>query len=368
MNEDMKKFRRRVVRSAVLRSALSALGIAGGVLVVSALASWIFAFKEGIWLSVGLFAGVFFGASLLFYFVKYRPSAKDVAASIDALGLEERIITRLELEGDESYIARLQREDAQKALSAADHTLIKIAASSALIVAAAVSMVFALGALTVDSLYTAGVIPGGLEVAAEGRVLRDFKLNYTAPQNGGKIYYWVENGIGEEVTDTIIVKEGEDAPPVIVVPDEGYAFIGWSDGLYDVYRQERAISRSLTVRAKFEAVEYLEDLADDPQNGDQSSQPGQMDPDMPPQDPQRPNDPTGAGNHSDTNKQINDGQTYYGDEYGNAYNDAMDRLGEGSDIPENLQGGISGYLDSIGKGGSDEGGSSGEGSGSTENP
>ena len=135
MKETMNKFRRRLVKNAVLRSLIAAFMIASGVLFVTALASWIFDFKAGIWLAVGLFVGSFAGGAALFYILKFRPSARDVARSIDSLGLEERIITMMELEGDDSYIAQVQRADAQAALAKADHTLLKIAVSVSLIVA-----------------------------------------------------------------------------------------------------------------------------------------------------------------------------------------------------------------------------------------
>lgn len=373
MKDTLKKFRKRIIRGAILKSALASLIIACGVLAVSALASWIFGFKAGLWLSLGLFVGTFLIASLLFFFLKYRPTAKDVARRIDATGLEERLITMMELEGDDSYIARLQREDAQKALAAADHTLIKVAASVALCVAVGVSALFGVGALTVDSLYVAGVLPSGAEAAQFEKDQRQFQVNYSVYKSGGKIYFWEENGIGEEVTAAIPVMSGEDAPAIIVVPDDGYTFVGWSDGVYDPYRKETAVDRSITVRASFEKVEWLEDLMDDSENGDsngnsndEDGEPGDMT-DAPPgeSNTQSPsNSQEGGDGHSDNNKQVNDGNTFYGDEYGQAYEDAMGRLGDESEIPGNLQGGITGYLDSIGKGSSEEDGSSGgEGTG-----
>ncbi len=373
-NDVMKKFRRRILRGAILKSALAALIIASGVLLVTALASWIFGFKEGIWLAIGLFALSFAGAALLFFFFKYRPTAKDVASKIDAIGLEERLITMMELEGDDSYIARLQRADAKAALAKADHTLIKVAASVALCAVVGVSALFGVGALTVDSLYVAGVIPSAVEAAEYAAAEHDFNVSYTVAQKGGKIYYRGEDGIMVdeeynklEVTGKIVVHEGEDAPSVIAVPDPGYAFAGWSDGLYDPIREDKGITSSLSVRATFVETVSLNDLLDDGdgngdhQDSDSNSEP---DPDAPPnqdngnapsdETPSSPNQDA-SGSHSDSNKQVNDGNTYYGDEYGGAYDSAMDRLGSGSDIPGDLQGGVSDYMDSIGKGGSGDG-------------
>lgn len=360
MNIDIKKFKKRIVRGAILKSALAALIIACGVLLVTALASWIFGFKAGLWIAIGLFFATFFGAAILFYFLKYRPTAKGVAREIDAIGLEERLITMMELEGDNSDIAKMQRADTEKALKTADHTLIKVAASVIVCALVGVFALFGAGALTVNSLYVAGVIPSGIEAASYQVESRQFSMKYSASKSGGKIYFWQENGIGEEVTEAIVVKEGEDAPAVIAVPDEGYAFTGWSDGVSDPYRRDSAVTRGITVQAVFASIDAPPGLDDDTsvaegQDGDYG------DADMPPDDPDRPINPEGAGGngHSDANKQVNDGKTYYGDEFSDAYDDAMGRLGDGSNIPEDLQGGITDYLGSIGKDGSDQGGEGG---------
>jgi hypothetical protein len=55
-------------------------------------------------------------SSLLLYLFKYRPNQQMVAKRIDRLGLEERAITMVELEKNQSYIAQVQREDASHIL------------------------------------------------------------------------------------------------------------------------------------------------------------------------------------------------------------------------------------------------------------
>ncbi len=365
MNESLKKFRQRIVRNALIKTFLCAAVIACGVLIVSALASWIFGFQAGIWLSVGLFVGSFAAAFTLFYLFKFRPSDKDVARAVDSLGLEERLVTMMELEGDESYIARIQRADAKAALAKADHTLLKVTASVALLVAVGVSAVFGIGALTVDSLYSAGVIPSAVALAETHKTnSRSFTLKYNA-KSGGKIYYLVDGALGDEVEDAIVVAQGEDAPAIIAYPDNGYVFTGWSDGKYDPYRQERAVANSLSLNATFEKVSLAPDLLEDgdpnsdSNNNNNNNNNNPPPNDMPPDDGDGDGDnfqnaPDGSGQASDNNM-VNNGSTYYGDEYDGAYNDTLDRLGDGSDIPDNLQGGINDYMGSIGRGGSDGG-------------
>ena len=277
---------------------------------------------------------------------------------IDATGLEERFITMMELEGDNSYLAKMQREDTQRALAAADHTLIKVVASVALCVAVGISALLGAGALTVNSLYVAGVIPGGVETISAMSGVEEYKVTYSvSPKGAGKIYYWEENSLGEEVIETFVIAEGEDAPAVYAVPEKGFRFVGWSDGVYNPYRQDLGVKKNISVRAMFEAWDEYAIPQDDQWDGTGSDGPGgdsDMDGedvgnnDIPPS--KNENKPDSGDVTRPDSTHVNNGDTYYGDEYGNAYQDAMDRLGDGSDLPGNMQDGISDYMGSIGTG------------------
>ncbi len=60
------------------------------------------------------------GTALLVYIIRFRPRKKEVLARIDALGLQERIITMEELKKDETVIAKRQRQDAKEHLAGLD--------------------------------------------------------------------------------------------------------------------------------------------------------------------------------------------------------------------------------------------------------
>lgn len=63
---------------------------------------------EGLWLiSIGLLLVGTLISAPIFYFAKFRPTTKQIAARVDRqFGvIEERTITMLELENDDSYIA-----------------------------------------------------------------------------------------------------------------------------------------------------------------------------------------------------------------------------------------------------------------------
>jgi len=65
-------------------------------------------------------AAFFVGTALLAYIIRFRPRKKEVLARIDALGLQERIITMEELKKEETVIAKRQRQDAKEHLAGLD--------------------------------------------------------------------------------------------------------------------------------------------------------------------------------------------------------------------------------------------------------
>ncbi len=62
-------------------------------------------------------AGIFLLVTLFCYLLRFRPRKKEVLARIDALGLQERIITMEELKQEKTVLAEKQRQDARKALA-----------------------------------------------------------------------------------------------------------------------------------------------------------------------------------------------------------------------------------------------------------
>ncbi len=73
--------------------------------------------KNLLWLGLIISFSVALISGLLMYLLPFKPTIKKVAKRIDALGLEERTITMVELEQNESFIAQVQRENTQEVLS-----------------------------------------------------------------------------------------------------------------------------------------------------------------------------------------------------------------------------------------------------------
>ena len=114
-----RKYRKRLVAEGVAKSLIFGLLVGFAANIVIATVSC-FVKVEGLWLiSIGLLLVGTLISAPIFYFAKFRPTTKQIAARVDRrLGLEERTITMLELENDDSYIAMRQREDAKDALAA----------------------------------------------------------------------------------------------------------------------------------------------------------------------------------------------------------------------------------------------------------
>lgn len=390
-NTLFKKYHRRIAAEGILKSLLYGLIAGSLVALVTALLSWFFGFKGGLWLSIGLFFVGLAATALPLYFFKFRPTAKAIAVRVDALGLEERLLTMLELEGDDSYIATRQREDAIHAMNSLDSMLVKIVISALLIGLVGVSLVFGFGGgTTVSALYYADVIPSGMELLEGEKTYFTFTVNYgvSSGEETGAIVLWTDD-LAHTATDLndpfagltpfsgpVSVTEGEDAPAVYAVPATGYAFVGWSDGVTDPYRKDTNVMGSLNVTAMFVPVGLnVEELQQDAyfnqnsQSGQNGGDPSNFDGGS---SSDAPSQPSGNGNgdgsdsedsdsHSSGNQQIIDSNHYYGDEFGNSYNDAQGRLESDSNLSEDMKGWISDYFGSIGTGGSQNGEGEGEG-------
>lgn len=360
-----KKYYQRVAKEGILKAMLLALLIAFCVLAVTLAFSWFFGFKAGLWIGLALFVATLGAMWPLFYYLKYRPTTKEIAKRVDALGLEERVLTMTELENDSSYIAMKQREDTVKALGLVNHMLVKIVVSTSLCISVAVCGVLGVSAATAQSLYVAGVIPSGMSMLAKTVPEETYRLSYSV-QSGttGKIIYWEEDW-DEEIEfedEYVTVQKGESGPSLYALCEAGWRFIGWSDGVATPYRQDIDVHGDVVAVALFEQVKDDEIPEDDGVMSD-SDKPGDNDSDVPNKPDEGGGDNfigsddgndgdgnssgNGAGGKSSDNTQIKDGETYYGDEYEGEYNDAKGRLDSDNELPGDLKGGISDYYDSI---------------------
>ncbi len=327
--EIMKQYYAKLYKEAWIKSIVAGSIIGFLSLLVFAFFDWIYLFGM-YWLGAVVFVLVTAGAAVLFFYKKYRPNRKEIAKRVDSLGLEERVLTMNQFEGDNSFIAIKQREDTMHALQKVNSKLIKITLSIPLIVLLCVSFVGSASMMTVTALSENGVIKGGKEIIdPDGPdpedIVKTFELNYEPLGEGvieGEVFQ--------------VVEEGQNGTPVMAIPDDGYAFVSWSDGLEDPYRIDLKVSEDMTLYAVFQ-------MADDGagnqtgEAGDGDGEDGDSAPEGAPQeegqngegDEDGDEDGLGKGGKYEPANQVYDGETYYGGEvFENAYSDAIDRMNE----------------------------------------
>ena len=296
---------------ALFKSLFSGLSVGLALNFVLGLVFWLTGI-DSLALVIGVLVGVLvasaFGLGAVFYFKKFRPTVASNARRIDTLGLEERLITMVELENDDSYMANVQRQDAIAALEKVDKKQIKFRFPTKMLVTLAICAAIGLSSSTVASLSAAGLLPGGMDfiesIIQEERPVR-IPVSYIA-EDGGYI-----EGESEQ-----LVLLGENALSVEAIPDEGYSFEGWDDGYKKPSRTDKKIDHPLVLTAIFLPLEEEgDDDGEDGEEGENGEEPGEEESDQGQEsDQQSPNENEnpgeGAGKYNKVN-QIIDGNTYY---------------------------------------------------------
>ncbi len=307
---------------AIIRSALWGITVGAIAAFAAAIVCWFFE-AALLWVAILTFfvAGAAGGA--IFYFKKFRPSVEANAKRIDRLGLDERAITMVELSGDDSLIARKQREDALSSISKIQSKQIRIKISATVIILCSVFMLLFAGMGTVEALSSNGVLPSGSEIWNKlfpPEPLPKYTLTYTAAKGGELI------GATEQT-----VEQGSSGELIIAVADEGFVFLEWSDGTATPYRVDKNVSRNVSVEARFVMMDDFKDSGDD--NDKPDDVPG-GDGDQETNNPDAP--PTSGEKYVEIN-QIIDGQTYYRDVLKEYYQEAMKYLEEDENIPDHIR-------------------------------
>lgn len=339
-----KKYYKRLATEGIIKALLCGSIIGFACAFVAAAAFWMTASKM-FWLSAVLLVAVTAATTPLFYFKKFRPTTKSIAKRVDVLGLEERLLTMTELEGDTSFIAMKQREDALAAVEKVSEQFIKIAVSTSLIVTCAVVAFFGIGMTTVSALSANGVIKSGQEVITDITTPEPkvFEIRYEVKDDIGGL---IEGDMKQEI------REGEDTEAVMAIADDGFVFVGWSDGETDPYRIDFAVKESMTVYALFQEIEDAEDgepNGDGQGDGDAPAEAGEGQPGANGGEP-APGQGDGEGGSSNTNNNINNGETPYGDNYGQDSTGGMDSVGNNPDAGSGDKGFLGGYYGGLNPG------------------
>lgn len=416
-SEVFKKYYKKIGRESILKSLLYGLTIGFSLAFVCIAAGWLAGFKAGIYIGLGAFVLSVAVATPLFYNYKFRPTTKKIAQRIDTLGLEERMLTMAELENDNSFMAMKQREDAMNAMKSVSCEMPKIAVSVPLIAAVAVSATLGTG-ITVAA---AAMPEGGKSFVDSFKEKKTYEITYAVEGKGWVIDFSknenaklieaankreeqrkkdtingkevtedekipgtfsdrlnialtlaekedaiattiLDGANAEDVTYKISVTEGDEfSITLMALPQEGYVFVGWSDGAISPYREDVGVSESKTITAVFSEVANWQDgEGDNGEEGGEGGKEGDSDPNASGNsggDPSKGNGSNDNSNPSDgidgakesAANRVIDGQTYYGDVFDDYYRAMLERMANDSSMTEAEKKAISDYLDSIRK-------------------
>lgn len=336
-----------------------------------------FSILHGLWISLGVLAGVWAATTPVFYFAKFRPTSRMIAKELDRLGLEERIITMMELRNDESYIAMCQREDAKEKLKAVDSRRIKLAVSRASIILLVISFVFGCGMTVVTGLSDYGKARGGKDITNE--IIDSFKPD---------VYYTIRYAVYEDVggmiegNDDQLVLAGEQGEEVFAEPEDDWYFAGWLNDavmektesypnrtdVAEVDKESLAALKDgeieyclsvdggevtldednnviITFYALFKEIDGSGDgEPGDGEPGDEEDKPGDAPEDGGENKPgdEKPNNPgdgngDGIGGKDDPKDQVVDGEQNYKDRLDEFYQKYLEMMESGEEIPEDLK-------------------------------
>lgn len=343
------KYYSKLAKEGILKSLLVGLIVGFAVAFVVAFVTW---FTGHFWISLVAGAVVTAVVTLIVYNKAFKPTTKGMAKRIDMLGLEERLITMEELKNDDSYIAMRQREDALEKLNTVNEGMLRFKISKALIVAASI-------------VVGMGLVMTGVSAAAQFGLIGDggHAFDQIIKPKPGVTYsvtYSIYNDEGGMLVGDMdqVVEAGADATSIVAMPEEGWVFYMWSDGVTNPVRTDKRITEDVEVEAIFMELSEQSgnggegdeegdgDPEAPPEQGQESDKPGDSDKDAPPS----PSDSSGKG--TETNDNIIDGNTDYEDALGNGgyYEEQMKRLAESGELSAEMKEIISRYFESLGRG------------------
>lgn len=294
------KYYSRMSREGWLKSAFCALIVGFAANGIIALVTWLVGFDMGLWIALGGLVVVTAAVTPVFYFRVFRPTEKKVAKRLDSLGLDERIITMIELEGDTSEIAALQRADAVGKFQQADNEeqknsrFTRFKMPIGVIVAAACVGVFGITFTVINILSNYGGLPDGksvLNVALSKPAtyevsygIHGVKEKNDEDENGEiskeKLAAYMayalaagknDNNDEEEIPATVTfgeviqkVKAGQSSKDILYTANDYFYFVKWVDNFDNEYsyvdgytpmRHEENVNYDIKLKVCFEKVD-----------------------------------------------------------------------------------------------------------------
>lgn len=325
-NEILKKYRKSLAKEGFIKALIWGCIIGFSAMTVLAVLFYCIG-APLVWLAPVIGIALILAGTAVLYFAKYRPTLKQVAERTDMLGLKERVITMVEMEGDTSYMAVRQREDTAVQLQKFSNRKLKLQIMLVPLIIACLLALLGISSTTVSAMSVSGAVPGIDELLPDSSEETSLVQVMYMEEGGGHIE-------GEPVQ---IVSAGGDCTEVVAVADDGYVFDIWSDGVTTPERTDKNVVQSMMVFALF--IELGDDTAGEEMDDDIDID---MDFDSEEQMPA-----SGAGGKYEEHNQVIDGETYYRDVYQEYYEQAMQILSAGGVVPEYIRIIIQNYFDAI---------------------
>lgn len=350
--ELFKKHYKRLARESLIKSILFGCLIEFFALFSSALIFWLADFSF-FWIAIITSIVITFTISLISYYRLFKLTEKQLAIRLDELGLEERMLTMKELKNNNSYIAKVQREDTIRYLEAIKPNLIKLIINIPLIVSVAVFGLLGIGMTSVSALAANDVISSGKNLV-DNHITRFYDVTYEI------------EGDGEIFGDMIQrVENGTDTTPVEAIANDDYVFIGWYIALdgKNVYNGALLVSdktshtitevtENITIFAIFQELQDGEDDGDGDDGESESGKQGdQGEPGSSNNKGENNGDSSNQGSSSgdySNNDYIIDGKTDYNDYIGDASQNATEGAKGDSNLSGKGQDVIGEYFGNIG--------------------
>lgn len=175
--EALKAYNAKLKGEAIVKSLI--LGLLVGFFLSAIVAVISFATVSNIlWVALVVWAVATAGFSVLFYYKRYRPNVKTMAERVDAVGLEERVITMVQFKDQDNPMLKRQREDAQVALGTVSAKQVKMRFSKVLIIALAVLAAVAIFMMSYSTVLAVNAEnmqedPVEEELSEEDKIIRE---------------------------------------------------------------------------------------------------------------------------------------------------------------------------------------------------
>lgn len=394
------KFKKKAKKQNIIKAGLCSVAISLLFIIPFLIAFWIMDYKYKFIICAGIFI---VGVSVLFpvlYFKKFKYTEIQLAKKIDDLGLEERVLTMIELKDNNSFIAKKQKEDTLNVLKTVEANDLKGKYKKqsflSIFSTALASLVIALSLMfpnIKEIIIAHGEPKYTIEVSAEGL---GFVIDYSKYENQSLI-----NAISKkqeqdkidkinnkeivelkqfptafsnrisvnyrcfEDIDATMVLDGanfedisyrikfDETHILMALPYKGYVFIGWSDGCVSPFREIDNYSADLI--ALFDEVSSVGENMPDKQeehgdkDGSADSESDGIGPEGDGTGKTNNDDSWGDGAKGSPANQVINGETYYGDIFNQSYQEAVERIKNDTNLTDAQKKAITDYFESIRK-------------------